>query len=212
VQVGSRHSTTDLFISVSARNIFLLTCLLYLWRHNRVGSGHRVKRRRVGSGHGLKIWPSSISGSSTSSSSSSSLVAIITGQCSAPQKCIVYTLLLLNSGVAQKVKLVRLWFSMRLLWFLANFPTFRWHLSNSQTSPCFPDKWPHVLLCYSDEILSAWDVSLISYQQHSRVLCSSGQLLLHASRDKTEFGCCAFSSTNLERYTSCLCWGCTGTS
>jgi len=36
--------------------------------------------------------------------------------------------------------------------------------------------------------------NLVSYQQSSHVLCSSGQLLLRAPRTKTVFGCCAFPS------------------
>jgi len=36
--------------------------------------------------------------------------------------------------------------------------------------------------------------NLMSYQQPSLVLRSSVQLLLHAPRNKTEFGCCAFNS------------------
>ena len=34
---GSRHSTTGLLISVSACNIYLLTCWLSLWRHDVSG-------------------------------------------------------------------------------------------------------------------------------------------------------------------------------
>jgi len=64
-----RHSTTGLLISVSARNIYSLTCWLSLWRHDvfgfdvidcrpgRVGSGTRVTDR--------KSWPGSISGPNT---------------------------------------------------------------------------------------------------------------------------------------------------